>query len=487
MRRFHTIFLSLLLLLAGMSLTSCREDRLSNDTSLRLALSTDTLSFDTVFTSVGSATEIVKIYNPNANALLIDGFHLDSARYFHINIDGETDITRLRNIEIRGGDSLYIFVRVNIDPNSGTTPLLVEDALHVLYNGTTLDLRLEAYGQNVHIIRSAKRRTQYNESMTFSAGLPYLIYDTLLFAEALTIEPGARLYMHLGASIYAYDDVTAEGTLEQPIQIRSDRLDNLFDTVPYLYAAGGWGGLFLINDKKGAAPKYTLRHVNILSGNVGLYCYNEQTGAMPYLSLRDSRIHNQAIYGLVLQNVDAEVINTEISNAASYCVYISGGTHRFVHSTIASYFRWTNVAIQSAPRDTVAAVYIDNLSKSGPRTTTSFINSVISGLRRNNLLLATPLPQYYSGEIIGCYLKADSLIGSSAHDNVYWHETDSANVFANDFYAISHRTRYYDFRLDSLSAARGIAIADTAACYPTDLDGKSRLTDSHPDAGCYEY
>lgn len=484
MQRRFTI-LTIILAITACLLTACREDQLSNDPQLCLTLSCDTLRFDTVFTSIGSATAQVMLYNPNSNALRINRFWIQNGQYFHVNIDGETQPERLHDIDLRGGDSLYIFVRVNIDPRDTNNPFYITDALHIAYNDRVLDLHMEAYGQDAIIIRSPKLRRQYAE-YNFGADRPYLIYDTVLITGTTHIDRGARLYMHPGSSIYAYGDVMAQGTVDEPIIIRSDRRDELFDTVPYLYAAGGWGGLFLINDTRDGTPQYNLDHVDILSGNVGLYCYNEHTDRIPHLSLHNSRIHNHAIYGLALQNVDADVVNTEISNAASYCVYLSGGTHRFTHTTVASYFRWTNVAIQSATRDTVAAVYIDNLSKTGLPTRTSFVNSIITGLRRNNLMLATPLPQYYAGEFIGCYLKADSLSAAAAHHNRYYHDTDSANVFVNNFYAIDQRTRYYDFRLDSLSPARGIAIADTTIRYPLDRNEHAR-TLGQPDAGCYTY
>ena len=58
-------------------------------------------------------------------------------------------------------------------------------------------------------------------------------------------------------------------------------------------------------------------------------------------------------------------------------------------------------------------------------------------------------------------------------------------VFANDFYKYKEYV-YYDFRLDSLSPARGIADSLLALPYPTDREGVSRAN-MRPDAGCYQY
>ena len=109
----HIMLLPVVLLLL---LTGCREHIVSDDPSLRLTFSVDTLCFDTVFTSIGSATRQVMIYNPNKNALRISSVALEKGAYFRINIDGEVDSRYMRDIEIGGGDSLYLFVQVKINP-----------------------------------------------------------------------------------------------------------------------------------------------------------------------------------------------------------------------------------------------------------------------------------------------------------------------------------------------------------------------------------
>jgi hypothetical protein len=196
------------------------------------------------------------------------------------------------------------------------------------------------------------------------------------------------------------------------------------------------------------------------------------------------RIHNHALYGLVLLNTNAVVSNTEISNCASYCVYCAGGKQDFIHSTIASYFNYTNIRIQSVAKDDAAAVFIDNLSKT-EQTVTSFYNSIITGFLPNQLVVATPFDRYYPGAFIGNYLKTDTLPVPNAAQNVYWQESDTTKVFKNDFYKYKEYV-YYDFHLDSLSPAIGIADSTAALPFPLDRDGVSRAL-KRPDAGCYQY
>lgn len=462
-------------------LTSCREYTLSEDPSLRLKFSCDTLSFDTVFTAQGSATAQLMVYNPNANALSIERVELAQGTAFHVNVDGEADLSRLTDLQINGGDSLFVFVRVHIDPLNGNNPLLVNDRIQFhLSNGQTQQVELEAYGQNVTRLGSKGLTTV--DSYVFTDTLPYIVFDTLQIEGPLTIQAGARIYMHQNACIIAKGDVDAQGSLEQPILIRGDRLDRLFDSVPYLYAGGGWNGIYLLSDQ---ACTYTFRYVDILSGNVGLFCSSTCQGTLPTLTMDGCRIHNHTKYGLVLYHVDAEVVNSEISNCASHCVYTQGGAHHFIHSTIASYFGYTNIRIQNTDKEDVAAVCI-YAADSVMNTSTSFYNSIVTGYRTDevSIKIDTTATQY-AGAFVGNYLKTDTTIQALFPNNRYWQKTDTTEVFVNDFYRYKEYI-YYDFRPDSLSPVIGIGDSVAAIPYPTDRNGYSRAG-LKPDAGCYQY
>jgi len=481
MRR-TTLYISILL---AVVLSSCREYRLSDDPTLKLRFSHDSICFDTVFTTIGSSTQRIIIYNDHSNAMLIKQVAV-SGQYFHINLDGENRGEYLRDIQINGHDSMYMFVRVNVDPQADNSPVLIRDSIiFALSDGSTQIVKLEAYGQNVRIIRTQRGRTDYPAGHTFSAELPYLIYDTLVAGGPLTLQKGATLYMHYGVNIIAYSDFIAQGTQDEPIRLLGDRKDRLFDSVPYAYASGMWGGVYLNHLTGDAVPRYECNYTDILSGTVGLYCYSEDETNRPSLLLANSRIHNHAAYGVVLENTDALIYNTEISNAASYCLYLCGGEHRIVHSTIASYFGYpyTNINIHSVTREDVAAVFVNNLSKQYAPTTFYLQNSIVTGARDNNLVLATPLPQYYEGEISHCYLRADSLSIPCAHENVYYQPTDT--VFSNIYY-LYQQYHYYDFSLTASSPARGIGDSIIALDFPNDRNGHSRLL-CRPDAGCYQY
>lgn len=466
---------------------SCIQDHVSSDPSLQLIFSHDTVLFDTVFTSIGTSTQQVRVYNPNKNAISIEQVSMQNGQYFYINLDGENDMSRMRDMVVRGGDSLFLFIRAEIDPQESNSPVLVEDRIAFRVNGNVQEILLQAYGQNVEKIIGEDGKKIYEGNLRLTNEKPYLLYDTVVVAGDLSIEEGSTLYMHNNAMLYVYGSVSAVGTRERPIVVRGYRTDRLFDSVPYRMASGQWDGVYLIHLKGQMPPTYKMNYVDILSGKVGLYVESESTGKiLPKLDLTNSRIHNHSVYGMVLQNVDAKVVNCEISNCASYCVYLAGGKHEFVHNTIAAYygFPYTTMNLHNNMlAEDVAAVYINNLSKNKAKTNSSFRNCIITGGRKNNVVVATPLDEYYDGEFIGNYLRADSLDEVFAKNNVYASDSDSM-VFKNIYY-LYEEYYYYDFRLDTLSPARGIGDSISALPYPTDRVGYRRK--GKPDAGCYEF
>ena len=167
-------------------LVGCKEYQVSNDPSLRLSFSCDTLSFDTVFTEQGSATMQVMVYNDNKNAVVIDRVWVDGS-FFHVNVDGEADLSQVTRLQVNGGDSIYVFVRVEIDPTKANNPVLIRENLHFhLSSGIDQQLVCEAYGQDVTRIRSKNGRSEYAK-YRFTNTKPYLLFDTVIIGQ-LTLE-----------------------------------------------------------------------------------------------------------------------------------------------------------------------------------------------------------------------------------------------------------------------------------------------------------
>ena len=179
----HILFL---IVLGFIIFSGCRKElQVDDDPSLKLEFSTDSVIFDTVFTTVGSITRNLKVYNKHDKALNISSITLlgGSSSSYRINVDGVPGVQE-KDIEIPGNDSIYIFVRVSIDPTSGNLPFVVSDEIAFITNNNEQRVVLAAWGQDAHYIVADKTigSIKYkivaaeDSAVTWPADKPYLVY-----------------------------------------------------------------------------------------------------------------------------------------------------------------------------------------------------------------------------------------------------------------------------------------------------------------------
>ena len=476
---FH--FLSLIFLLPIICFYSCEDDLFSSDPEKVLSFSTDTLTFDTVFTTIGSTTEKLMVYNPNNRALKISSIGLagGAKSQFRINVDGSLSAdNHFSDIEIRAKDSMYIFVEVTVDPRDVNAPVLVADSVIFRINGVEQKVRLEAFGQDMILFRN---KLILNDT-TLSADKPYLIYGNLTVdsAKTLHLPAGCQLYFHNNANLMVRGNLRAEGTFDKPVLLRGDRLDKakFLYPVPYNYVAGQWGGVYLLWNK----GNHLLRNVNINSGYVGIYMNNSDRNQLPELRIENCRIHNFVYYGLVVQNANVQVMNTEISNTGSYSVYLSGGKHVFLQSTIANYYN--SSPGRPSSRDKNPAVMIMGLYRTAPMQT-EFRNCIVAGGLETELSIVSRFLTQYKAVFSDSYIRRKEAYELSQFQNIRWYAQNDT-IFKHPFYNDTTSV-YFNFTPDSVSPVRGLADRTIAAQFPLDLNGANRLEDNAPDAGAYEW
>jgi hypothetical protein len=92
--------------------------------------------FDTVFSTVGSATQYLRVKNPYNRTLKLSKVALASGNDspYRINIDG-LDGPVQEDVEILPNDSIFIFVELTVDPNNDNLPFLVPDSIRFEVNG----------------------------------------------------------------------------------------------------------------------------------------------------------------------------------------------------------------------------------------------------------------------------------------------------------------------------------------------------------------
>ena len=340
-----------------------KNNQINPDASLKLSFSTDTLLFDTVFTSLGSATHQLRIYNPNSDDLKISSIRLlggESSPY-RLNLDGENNIEFYDKI-IPANDSLFSFLRVTINPNDLNTPFVVEDELEFITNGNTQIVKLLAWGQNANYIVADKVVTLGNvkypyhvvadslQTTVWTNERPYVIYGWALINSwgTLKIEEGTRIYCHQGSGIFSWSDgqLIISGTAENPVVIQGDRLEAYYNDTP-----GQWEQILMMDGRAGA--DHRISHAIIRNGTIGLNCQSSLKVTECALRIDNTIIENQSGYGLYSILYPVEAKNFVIANCGFANCWAFGGDYRFVHGTFADYWQDqhnNNIAISVANR-----------------------------------------------------------------------------------------------------------------------------------------
>lgn len=280
-----------------------------------------------------------------------------------------------RNVQLLKGDSLYIFVEATIDPNSSLTPYLVVDSVMFRSGSKTGKVNLTAFGQNAHFVG--------NEFLpcdtTWTDLLPIVVYanvgvDSLC---KLTIQQGTRIYFAKNASLIVFGTLEVNGTVDNPVEFRGDRLDPFYNEL-----AGSWNGIHF----RVGSVNNRITYANLRNGTLGIQVDSlPVSGVAPGLELRNTTIQNFAVAGLVGFTAHIEADNVLIAECGRFNLYGDvGGIYNFRHCTLASYgFNFS--------RSTPVVLLSNAGSSSGVRYSldASFRNCIITGNRREEMVLDT--------------------------------------------------------------------------------------------------
>ena len=236
-RRISAIYLYFLpiLIVFGM-MHSCKKQNGVNDVLLKF--STPQVHFDTVFTSLPSITKRFTVHNRSNNEITTTIFLAGGKNsLYSINVDGMPG-THFKDVKIPKKDSIFIQVKVNINPENQNNPFLVTDSIVFFTGSHTQDVKLLAYGQDARYI-IADPKTGYkivageNETVRWTKERPYVIYGSAAIDSTgtLIIEPGTKVYFHSGGRLWAYrySKLEVNGTKDEPVLFRGDRLELGFD------------------------------------------------------------------------------------------------------------------------------------------------------------------------------------------------------------------------------------------------------------------
>lgn len=470
------LFAILLLSVAAMS---CRKDpKPSDDPALKLAFSTDTITFDTVFTTLGSATRSLIVYNQSAEYLNISSIRLvgGESSPFRFNLDGEAGI-EFYDKQIPAKDSLFAFLRVTINPNDLNTPFVVEDELEFVTNGNTQTVKLVAWGQNaVYIVADRDIGGGFPKFKIVADSLqttywtnerPYVIYGYALINSygTLQIEPGTQVHIHSGGGIWSWIDgqLVINGTHDQPVVITSDRLEHEYTDV-----AGMWDRIWLMGARAGA--DHIINNAIIRNGFIGVQAESFEKNTEAPLRIANTIIENHSGYGLLTRHFPVVAYNTVIDNCASCQMALSGGVCRFVHCTFGDYD-------MNAAKST--AIYLSNYWEEPTAVYVSDFNfemenCIVYGKNDEEFVTSFYPDADSTYSFDHCLFKTKKTAWSCFNSCLF--NEDPLFVDVNAF----------DFHLSNMaSPAVGTGNPASAEEVPTDLDGVSRV--GAPDLGAYQY
>ena len=451
------------------SVFSCEpaEEQLTRQPKVSLAFSADTVLFDTVFVKTGSVTKRLLVYNNNKNAVEIDEIKLGKldASAYRIIING-LETPRTQKIRIRGGDSLYVLVKVFIQPNSNNAPFLVQDSVTFSLNQTVQDVKLVAYGQNAYF----HRREELTGNTVWLADKAHVIYDhvTVKTGSTLTLAKGARIYANRGAYVYVDGTLVVDGTAEERVAFAGHRLEAVYKDTP-----GLWGGIRF----RAASRGNIIRYADIKNAEVGIGAENPDQDPTTYdIRLEQCTIQNMLRAGIVSYSADVQAINTLIANCGEYAVAgLGGGTYEFIYCTLANYtpdFRRNTPAFFFTDRHPGATGQNQDY-----RIKINMLNSIIWSGKRNGSL----------PEEIGFRSEAGLPLDTVFRHNIlqtqaYQKQLNKSNIF-NEDPKFKRSVPPFDFSLDTLSVANGAALPLPGIKF--DLKKVAR-DEVKPDIGAYE-
>lgn len=332
----HILWIAATALMLAVCFSSCIEDGFTTSASDKLAFNMDTVAFDTVITLQGTATKQMVVYNRSKKQINISSIKvagLATKGRFHLNVDGVRGDS-FQNVEIRGNDSIFIFIEAYLDEMEKNEPTMIEDILEFETNGNSQKVTLTAWGQDV--IRMRGDTISHDTHLT--ATKPYLIYDTLFVAPdaTLTLDAGATLLFHDKAAIRCKGRMLANGTAEDPVILRGDRLDRIVGSYSFDLMSGQWGGI-IFNSSYGNGN--VLKHVIMRGSSIGMHCSTDHIDTVNCaLKLVNCVLTNSATTCLVTATCKVELIGTEISDAAEEVAYFAGGKVTATQCTFANYY-----------------------------------------------------------------------------------------------------------------------------------------------------
>lgn len=470
------------------STISCiKDDDYTTSTNDILAFSTDTIDFETIISGEPTKTYSFTVYNHASKAIRIPKVSLEkgASSPFNINVDGiVAENGEATDFEIAKQDSMIVYLMANT-PSTDSDELVSYDdnIIFTTEAGVNQKVALKASGQDVITIRNM----HISSDQTLDAKRPYRVMDSIVVNEGckLTMAQGTKFLFHSGAQVIVKGTLNAEGTLESPVILRGDRLDNMFVNQPYDRTPGLWDGIVF----KESSYNNHLQYADIHSSTNGL-TVDSSNVSQRKLTIENSIIHNTSHHAVNARMSNIYIGNTQITNAGGDCLHIRGGETTLLHCTIGRFFVFTGGnghALNFANYDGNSRL---------PITKLECINSIVTGYQSDEIMGSQSndnKDDAFEYSFTNCLLNTHKPDEDSHFTNCWWDQSGEKNDLGKDA-LLRDKNFTPDFNLETLefsflpspkSRAVGNAAPSLSVPYFNDREGVLRTPTA--DIGCYQH
>ncbi|MFK7968959.1 MAG: hypothetical protein AB8F95_01260 [Bacteroidia bacterium] len=485
-----------------------------------LEFSTDTLKFDSIFTTFQAPTGRLMVYNTTGENMLISKIWLAAGANseFKMIVDGlEGDNTNFAEMELAKDDSMLVLVTFK----SLERDAFIEEFVNFEVGGEMQRVLVRAKVLDAYLWRTTGRDDEGNLVLTQAitrdttfATDKYTVIDGPLFiteGATLTLAPGTRIAFtpfrldpvaggnplnssstfefRLFSMIFVDDgSLQIQGTASNPVQLQGVRFDTT-TLADYNELPGQWRGIQFSKN----SFNNRIEHCVMKNGLLGIRVDSVSYRPEPILTMKHVEIRNMAAFGLqclgfngsapddlgTAPQVVAE--NCQIYNCKERTVSISGGGwQEFYNCTFASYnFSRRNPSFSLANYLTLDGQVIEEeyAQKS------IMANCVIYGTESEELLVENFDFYNRSHEVRfdHCLVRT-----STDPDREYDYEPYFFNTLQNDDPEF-HNTREFDHRPEENSPMIDAGL-DLSSRYMVDFRDDATFSRQVPfDIGAFEY
>jgi hypothetical protein len=408
---------------------------------------------------------------------------------YQINVDGTPGISH-QDIEIAADDSLFIFIKVTVNPTLQNAPFIISDSIVFETNGNIQDVDLAAWGQDAHFFVGNRKIeglsypyvivANEGETVNWEDDKPYVIYGWAVVDSSamLNIGPGCNIHFHQNSGLWVYrgGSIHVNGELDSLVTFQGDRLELEYRELP-----GQWDRIWINESSVNSEFNYAI----IKNGFIGIQAETTKEDMGSTLLINNTFVQNMSLWGMFTVAYRVTSANSIYANCADKTLFLSvGGSYDFRQCTFANY--WTR-SVRLEPSFVISNNLIISDENGNPVTLLGdlnnayFGNCLIYGFNEEEVILSKNDQVLFNYQFDHCILKT---ILNISDPQYYVNCQKNLDPLFVDYYE-------NNYHIDTLSPAIDIGSIDivngSALNIKLDLDGNQRNLDVGPDLGAYEF